>query len=171
MVEHFSSAPGSLARRLVDALAIGDEVGGDSRGRQSAALYIVRPPWAEAFDVFTEPTIDLRVDDHANPFAELSRLLHLWELLFLPATEAERLPPDPPTVQRLQRVLTKLGYYDGELSGILDDTTLDGIEKLARMQNFRKRLMVEPGGAGTSSPPPWIDRRLLEHLETRGGLA
>jgi uncharacterized Ntn-hydrolase superfamily protein len=171
MVEHFSTARGSLARRLVDALTIGDEVAGDSRGRQATALYIVRPPWAEAFDVFTEPTIDLRVDDHENPFAELSRLLDLWELLFLPATEEERLPPNPPTVLRLQRVLTKLKYYSGKPHGALDDATLQAIKSLARMQNFRKRLFVQSGGASTPELLPWIDRRLLEHLETKVGLA
>jgi uncharacterized Ntn-hydrolase superfamily protein len=74
MVEHFSSSKGSLERRLVEALAIGDKVAGDARGRQSAALLVVQPPNEQSFDVFTEPTIDLRVDDHLNPFEELDLL-------------------------------------------------------------------------------------------------
>lgn len=160
MVEHFTSADGSLARRLVDALAIGDEVAGDSRGRQAAALYVVRPAWTEPFDVFTEPTIDLRVDDAENPYSELSRLLDLWELLYLPTAPEERLPMDGTTVRRFQRVLARFGFYNEEPTGVLDDVTRAGLQKLARMENFRRRLASEE----------WFDGRLLEYLEARVGL-
>ncbi|MCZ7567126.1 MAG: DUF1028 domain-containing protein [Ardenticatenaceae bacterium] len=157
MVEHFASAQGSLARRLVEALVLGDEKGGDFRGRQAAALYVVRPAWTEAFDVFTEPTIDLRVDDHENPFAELARLLDLWELIYLPTAPEERLAPDEPTVRRYQRVLADLGYYTGESTGRLDEPTRVALQTLARMENFRKRL----------STVDWLDRRLLAYLEAK----
>lgn len=157
MVEHFATAQGSLARRLVEALALGDEKGGDFRGRQAAALYVVRPAWAEAFDVFTEPTIDLRVDDHENPLAELARLLDLWELIYLPTAPGERLAPDEATVRRYQRVLARLGYYTGELTGRLDEPTRTALQTLGRMENFRRRLSSEE----------WLDRRLLEYLEAR----
>lgn len=55
-----------LAERLIAALVAGDAAGGDKRGRQSAA---VRVQGDEDY-----PTLDLRVDDHDNPFAELQRL-------------------------------------------------------------------------------------------------
>ena len=55
-----------FARRLVAALQAGDAAGGDSRGRQSAALLI--------HDDENYSLLDLRVDDHANPLAELARL-------------------------------------------------------------------------------------------------
>jgi len=55
-----------FARRLVAALQAGEAAGGDKRGRQSAALLI--------HDTEDYPLYDLRVDDHADPLAELARL-------------------------------------------------------------------------------------------------
>ena len=66
----FVAARGPLAERLVAALEAGDAAGGDRRGRQAAVLLV-----ATAED-FAE--INLRVDDHAAPLAELRRLLALY---------------------------------------------------------------------------------------------
>jgi uncharacterized Ntn-hydrolase superfamily protein len=55
-----------FARRLIAAMQAGDAAGGDSRGRQSAALLI--------HDEEDYSLIDLRVDDHANPLEEIGRL-------------------------------------------------------------------------------------------------
>lgn len=161
MVEHFESSRGSLARRLVDALTVGDEKGGDFRGRQAAALFVIAPPFAEPSASITDPIISLRVDDNDNPFLELSRLLDLWELRYVPASPEEQLPPDAPTIRRYQRVLARLGYYEGQPHGTLDDATLAGLSTLGNMQNYRGRL---------ASPEAGLDGRLLEHLETKLGL-
>lgn len=59
-----------LPERLMEALHAGQAAGGDKRGRQSAALMLTT---TEDF-----PDINLRVDDHADPLVELSRLLALW---------------------------------------------------------------------------------------------
>ncbi len=59
-----------LPERLLAALDAGQAAGGDRRGRQSAALVLTT---VEDF-----PDINLRVDDHAEPLAELRRLLGLW---------------------------------------------------------------------------------------------
>lgn len=61
-----------LPERMLTALQAGEGVGGDKRGRQSAALKLVT---TEDF-----PDIDLRVDDHAAPLDELERLLKLWRV-------------------------------------------------------------------------------------------
>ena len=75
MAEAFErSAGGLLASRLLDALDAAEEAGGDIRGRQSAALVVVPPhsqPWWRG--------VELRVEDHAEPLAELRRLLRLHE--------------------------------------------------------------------------------------------
>ena len=68
-----------LARRLLAALVAGDEAGGDSRGRQSAAMYAVEP--GSGYDA-CGVLADLRVDDHADPVTELGRLLSDWEMYF-----------------------------------------------------------------------------------------
>jgi uncharacterized Ntn-hydrolase superfamily protein len=55
-----------FARRLIAAMQAGEAAGGDKRGKQSAALLIYgEEEWSD---------LDLRVDDHADPLAELERL-------------------------------------------------------------------------------------------------
>jgi uncharacterized Ntn-hydrolase superfamily protein len=56
----------SFPRRLIAALQAGEAAGGDKRGKQSAALII--------YGTEEYPDLDLRVDDHADPLAELARL-------------------------------------------------------------------------------------------------
>ncbi len=65
-LDAFMATPGPMAERLLAALDAGESAGGDKRGKQSAALKIAsRDPY---------PDLDLRVDDHADPLAELRRL-------------------------------------------------------------------------------------------------
>lgn len=71
----FEATRGSLAERLLAALQAGEDQGGDLRGRQSAALVIVQP--AASGDRRRDRPVDLRVDDHPEPLAELTRLLVL----------------------------------------------------------------------------------------------
>jgi uncharacterized Ntn-hydrolase superfamily protein len=73
MESTFLQTPGTLADRLYAALAAGDRKGGDSRGRQSAAMLVVKKN--AGYGGFTDRAIDIRVDDHPRPFEELKRLL------------------------------------------------------------------------------------------------
>jgi len=66
MADAFQGSQGSLAERLLTSLEAGQAVGGDKRGRVSSALLVVRD---EEY-----PYIDLRVDDHPEPVAELRRI-------------------------------------------------------------------------------------------------
>ncbi|HEX5327306.1 MAG TPA: DUF1028 domain-containing protein [Acetobacteraceae bacterium] len=59
-----------LPERLMTAMEAGEAAGGDRRGRQSAAMKLIT---TEDF-----PDLDLRVDDHPHPLAELRRLLAIW---------------------------------------------------------------------------------------------
>ena len=77
MAEAFEKSAGGQAVRMLAALEAGEAAGGDIRGRQSAAILVVKGestgrPWAGADRVF-----DLRVDDHAEPLQELRRLVRL----------------------------------------------------------------------------------------------
>lgn len=62
-----------LAERVVEVLKAAQQVGGDIRGKQSAALIVVGPEKVK--DIWNDKKIDLRVDDHSNPLIELERLL------------------------------------------------------------------------------------------------
>ena len=77
MMDAYAAAAGSFPRRLVAALRAGDQAGGDSRGRQSAALLVRREKGGQGG--LDDRWIDLRVDDHTDPTAELARLLGLQE--------------------------------------------------------------------------------------------
>ncbi len=75
MARAFEEAKGDLADRMLAALEAAEAEGGDIRGRQSAALLVVRArstgaPWNDRL-------VDLRVDDHPAPLVELRRLLNL----------------------------------------------------------------------------------------------
>ena len=75
MAAAFESAKGDLAERMMQALEAGEKAGGDIRGRQSAAMVVVKAkssgkPWADR-------VIDLRVEDDRDPLGELRRLIKL----------------------------------------------------------------------------------------------
>lgn len=77
MAAAYEATKGDLADRMLAALEAAEKAGGDVRGRQSAAILIVKAkgtgrPWAGADRIF-----DLRVDDHAAPVEELRRLIRL----------------------------------------------------------------------------------------------
>ena len=73
MARSFESSSGPLAERLLDALESGQAQGGDRRGVQSASLMILKPL---AIQGFGDRELDLRVDEHRTPFAELRRILN-----------------------------------------------------------------------------------------------
>jgi len=81
MGRRFESTKGDLAERLVAALEGGEEAGGDARGRQSAALLVVRKGSGPAG--YGDRYIELRVEDHQNPIAELKRLVSLHRVYTL----------------------------------------------------------------------------------------
>src|SRR5207302_2490931 len=69
-----------LAERLIDCLAAAQAAGGDSRGQQSAALLVVEKD--AGYANLSDSVVDLRVDDHDRPIAELRRLYSLHNELF-----------------------------------------------------------------------------------------
>ena len=76
MAESFQDSPElSLPERIIQSLEAAESMGGDIRGKQSAALLIVRGEIAE--NEWEDPWIELRVEDHLEPVVELKRLLRL----------------------------------------------------------------------------------------------
>jgi len=78
MEEVYLNSKGTLADRLYAALLAGERNGGDSRGKQSAALLVVKKN--AGYGGFTDRAIDIRVDDHLEPFKELGRLLDFGQM-------------------------------------------------------------------------------------------
>jgi len=84
-----ASAPDApLAERLLAALRAGDDAGGDRRGRQSAAVLVVRD--GAGYGGNDDIAVDLRVDDHTDPVTELGRLLDLNDLYLTASTDEEK---------------------------------------------------------------------------------
>lgn len=129
------SAGRSLAVRLLEALAAAQAAGGDRRGQQSAALLVVEPDGG--YGGFTDVLVDLRVDDHPTPVAELARLFDLHEELF-GATPRERwLEVDDALRHELADRLLRLGY-EGEFADAFGrwsgsenlEERVDGVERI-----------------------------------------
>ncbi len=70
MCDSFEEEKGTLALRLLKALKAGQDAGGDKRGRLSAALLVADSKWVGS----SRPLLDLRVDAHSSPVAELRRV-------------------------------------------------------------------------------------------------
>ncbi len=78
MVSAFEASAGQeLALRLIKALEAAQAAGGDSRGQQSAAVLIGRPH--PDYPEYAQRYVDIRVEDHATPIAELRRLYEIYE--------------------------------------------------------------------------------------------
>jgi uncharacterized Ntn-hydrolase superfamily protein len=75
MAKAFEDSSGPLAWRLMAALEAGEKAGGDKRGKQSAAIVVVRDGGGP--NGFGDRLVDFRVDDHENPVQELARILAL----------------------------------------------------------------------------------------------
>ena len=114
MAETFAGSEGPLDERLLDALDAAEAAGGDWRGRQAAGILVV----ADDGDHW-QREVDLRVDDHPEPLAELRRLVRLRR-----AYRAMREPPGP-TADELE-VLPELDrrwarIYIATAAGQLDE--------------------------------------------------
>jgi uncharacterized Ntn-hydrolase superfamily protein len=124
--------------RLVAALAAGDARGGDARGRQSAAVLVVRE--RGGFMEMTDVVVDLRVDDHTAPAEELQRLMGLHHLYLERPDPADLLPLDDALRARCDELARAAGQPD--------------LDTWAGVNNYEMRV------TGTA-----IDRAVLRLLE------
>jgi uncharacterized Ntn-hydrolase superfamily protein len=99
-----------LGFRLVECLAAAQAAGGDRRGQQSAALLVVEKD--AGYAKLSDTVVDLRVDDHAHPVAELRRLLDLHRELFGKTPNEDWVDVDAALAAELRDRLAKLGYED-----------------------------------------------------------
>lgn len=134
-----------LAVRLLAALRAGDGAGGDKRGRQSAALYAVAP--GQGYGGTSDIVVDLRVDDHPDPCAELARLLDIHTLLFGKPDPATLLPLRDAVADEVRALLAARGHTASDLDAALSDW--------AGIENLEERMV-----------PGHIDPLVLTHLRT-----
>src|SRR5262249_59046016 len=110
MASAFAQEKGDLSDRLLAALLAGNAAGGDRRGKQSAALLVVRA--GGGYEGRNDRYIDLRVDDHPEAPAELARLFTVWDDTMLVRNDPG-LEPTPELVGEIQRRRGAPGRYGG----------------------------------------------------------
>jgi uncharacterized Ntn-hydrolase superfamily protein len=150
----FENRQGELAVRLLAAVRAGDTVGGDRRGRQSAALLVVRE--GGGYGGGNDRAVDLRVDDNADPTTELERLFDLHRLYFPRPEDLEFIPVDESLAAELRAALAKLDFSSGTGPGY-DDDLRSALFAYTGVENLEERW----------SDDPVVEKRVLEHLRAR----
>jgi uncharacterized Ntn-hydrolase superfamily protein len=136
MADTFQKSKGELAQRLVDALDAAQNAGGDSRGRQSAALLIVRE--GGGYGGGSDREVDLRVDDHPEPILELRRLLNLHRLYFGRPDPTRRVPMTQKVFDDVEKILLRSGYL--RKPDVSHEEFADALLHLLLIENFDDRL-------------------------------
>lgn len=149
----FLATKGDLPTRLHAALLAGDRAGGDKRGRQSAAIYVVKPNGG--YGGYVDRWIDYRVDDHEDPVPRLGELLELHRLYFDKSPENERAALKGKTLEQMTSILKRAGY-------LLKKNTafIDAFNAFIGNENFEER--ADPNGQ-------WIDKPVLKYLVKKFG--
>jgi uncharacterized Ntn-hydrolase superfamily protein len=137
MARAYRAAEGELVDRLLVALAAGDATGGDRRGRQSAALLVVRD--GGGYDGRNDRYIDLRVDDHTDPVTELVRVFSVFDDDYLIRND-RLMEATPDLVREMQTALTRTGHYGGEANGEMDDATRAALADFAGQVNLESKV-------------------------------
>jgi uncharacterized Ntn-hydrolase superfamily protein len=154
MARTYTETRGDLGARLLAALDAGQVAGGDSRGKQSAALLVVREGGGYGGD--NDRVADLRVDDHPDPIRELMRIRDLHTLYF-----GETKPEDVVGIEGNVRTTVAdallLSGYIRE-PDIEDDELFDALSAYIRTENFEEREQ-ERG---------YLDRAVLEYMKGQG---
>ena len=158
MVEAFLEAEGNLPTRLYQSLLAGDRAGGDRRGRQSVAILVVKE--SGGYGGFNDRWLDYRVDDHEDPVPRLGELIDMHELYFGESPESDQVEIAGDVLVSLQRIATKLGVYQGPITGQYDDDTRDALRRFIGNENFEDRTDFEEGK---------IDQPVLEYLLKKFG--
>jgi uncharacterized Ntn-hydrolase superfamily protein len=135
----------ALARRLLAALVAGDNAGGDSRGKQSAAILVATE--GGGYLGGSDISVDLRVDDHPEPVTEIARLLDLHDVFFAAPDPEDALPLEGELADEIRERLQRLGHDDPDLDRAL--------ASWAGVANLEERML-----------PAKIDPVALETLRT-----
>jgi uncharacterized Ntn-hydrolase superfamily protein len=146
---------GELADWLVAALVAGQEVGGDSRGRQAAGVLVVRENGG--YGGKTDRYLDLRVDDDPYPIRKLERLVQMHHLFFGQVNPKDLIPLSD-VAGELQTLLQTTGDYNGPITGKFDELTKTALRSLVGRENLEERW---------SGKSDQIDRLVVNYLINR----
>jgi uncharacterized Ntn-hydrolase superfamily protein len=140
MAEAFEETDDDLPERLIAALHAGQAAGGDQRGKQSAALYVARE--GGGYDGRNDRWIDVRVDDHDDPIAELERVFKLYDVTLLEREEPDETRAlDGETAAAASEALAAAGFYDGDPDASFGEAERDALETFRGHNNFENHSL------------------------------
>lgn len=125
-----ASAGQALAVRLLEALAAAQRAGGDRRGQQSAALYVVKKD--SGYGASSDVLVDLRIDDHPRPIEELERLWSIHDLLFGRTPDEDWLEVDAALASELRGRLAALGHEGDQEQALSAWAGIENLEERVR---------------------------------------
>lgn len=101
---------GTIYEKILRSLKAGESKGGDKRGKQSAAIIVVKKEEPSRPDLIDPMSIgkavNIRVDDFLDPLSELFRIFHIWKTMFLP----EEMVDIKDCIEEINAALNYLGY-------------------------------------------------------------
>jgi uncharacterized Ntn-hydrolase superfamily protein len=158
MFDAFMGASGELSDRLIAALLAGDTIGGDARGKQSAAIVVAKTGGGYGGD--TDRYLDLRVDDDPEPVHKLKVLVETHHLFFRRPRPEDLLPIDETLARELQAILLAQGYTHSAPNGVWDDVSKRTFWNMIGSENLEERWNLD-------SNPDLLDRVALAYLRQR----
>ena len=153
MGETFEQTEGSLADRLMAGIKAAQGAGGDSRGKQSAAILVVKDK--AGYGELSDVAVDLRVDDHPDPIEELDRIYQLHQLYFGETKPEEVASVEGELQQEISGHLSRLSYLSSEQ--VTEEEFYDALTTYLHTENFEGREQ-ERGK---------IDLRVLEFMKSQ----
>jgi uncharacterized Ntn-hydrolase superfamily protein len=152
MEKAFINTKSDLPTRLHAALLAGDRAGGDKRGRQSAAMYVVKPKGG--YGGYLDRWLDYRVDDHEDPVPRLGELIELHHLYFGKSPESEHIQVSGEPLDQIAKILAQQGYLKDGIG------FRDAFKEFIGNENFEER--ADPDAK-------WIDGPVLKYLVKKFG--
>ncbi len=147
----FESSTGPLSERLLAALGAAQKAGGDKRGKQSAALLVVKEKGG--YGGYNDRAIDLRVDDHPEPIKELNRIFQLHQLYFSKPAPEDIIEITEKVKKDLIVQLLRLGYLDSS-DATVDEAYEEALTAFYLSENFEERM--QPRGK--------IDKAIVNYM-------
>ncbi|MGW8251486.1 MAG: putative peptidoglycan binding domain-containing protein, partial [Anaerolineales bacterium] len=94
---------------------------------------------------FNDRWVDYRVDDHPDPVQRLGELLELHDLYFGKSPVSNQVKLSGISLQKLQQVMSRLGYFTGIPDGVYSATTRQALQEFIGNENFEERTDFENG--------------------------
>ncbi|TXT54733.1 MAG: hypothetical protein BAJALOKI2v1_730005 [Promethearchaeota archaeon] len=138
MAEAFKDTKGDLIERFFAALEAAQAEGGDKRGREAAAILIVKENGA--YDGGTDRYIDIRVDEHPTPIQELKKVFEVYDLCILERDDPDdKVKLEGEVMKTVKKILKKDEFYEGTINGDYDEDTKKALTDWLHTNNFEAK--------------------------------